>query len=346
MQMERRNIWEAGEYGYPLALGFEPNLMVYLEEEKGSGADDMSQGSAKEKKPVMLVVPGGGYCFASPTEGGIVAKRFTDMEYQTFVLTYTTNPLMAVPLEDQPMRDLSRAIRHIRKHAEVYGIDPDRLAICGFSAGAHLCGSVCVHYRDVAEENPDYAAYSCRPDAAILSYPVITSGAYAHQGSFQALVGKDIEERTQKLREYFSLERHVTSETPPCFIWQTVPDATVPVENSYLFAEACKKQGVPYSHHVFSYGWHGLSLADDTFTAGDFGDPYPMEQMVRTLEAARNDTLPVFISEEEKAEFLEENKGIVAHVCRKISEEFWMPEVAMWPYLAEKWLACQWKSKE
>ena len=142
MQNEKTVIWEDGEYSYPMAFGFVPNIMSYLHEDG-------------EVRPCMLVVPGGGYCVVSPTEGEIVAKRFYEAGYQAFVLTYTTNILMSVPLKTQPMEDLSRAIRYIRKHAGEFCVDPGRVVVCGFSAGGHLCGSVCVHYNDIADKNEE-----------------------------------------------------------------------------------------------------------------------------------------------------------------------------------------------
>lgn len=163
MKREKIVIWEKEEYNYPMAFGFVPNMMAYLH-------DDAAV------RPCMLVVPGGGYCGVSPTEGEIVAKKFYEKGFHTFVLTYTTNLLMQAPLKKQPMKDLSRAIRIIRERAEKERINPHQLVICGFSAGAHLCGSICVHYADVEDENETYKEISNRPDAAILSYPVITSG--------------------------------------------------------------------------------------------------------------------------------------------------------------------------
>ena len=99
-------------------------------------------------------------------------------------------------------------------------------------------------------EDPEeaYQNISNRPDVAILSYPVITSGKYAHRDSFVALFGKEPSE--QEL-DYMSLENHVTKDTPPCFLWQTVTDQTVPVENSYLFAQACAQAGVPLHSMYF-----------------------------------------------------------------------------------------------
>ena len=322
--MEKFNqpIWETKEYNYPMAFGFVPNITAYLHEDE-------------EVRPCIIVVPGGGYCVVSPSEGEIVAKKFYEMGYQTFVLTYTTNLLMAVPLMDQPMKDLSRAIRVVRSNAEKYRINPDKVAVCGFSAGAHLCGSVCVHFEDIKDESEAYQKFSNRPDAAILSYPVITSGEFAHQGSFRALLGQDIYEKSESGQlDYMSLEKHVTPDTSPCFLWQTVDDETVPVENSELFAKACKKQNVPFAHHVFSKGKHGSSLADETWAACQFGEPYTMAQTFGIIEAIKNGTLPV--PEEAKKmllsqfDFTDEN--------REVSHGEVLPEVAMWPELAKKWL--------
>jgi acetyl esterase/lipase len=275
-------VWEAGEYTYPMACGFEPNLMPYLHED---GAD----------RPCLIVCPGGGYAVASPTEGELVAKKFYEKGYNCFVFTYTTNMLMAVPLLDQPMRDLARAVRFVRRNHHRFGIDPARVYICGFSAAGHLCASLCDYFAELTEENPKYADISCRPDGAILSYPVINSGEYAHQDSFRALAGRDIYERTDEeaaaLLDRYSLEKHVSADTPPCFIWQTATDELVPVENSYLYANALKEKGVLFAHHVFSHGQHGLSLADEDWAAGRFGEPYTLEQMNKTMEAIQSGAL-------------------------------------------------------
>lgn len=318
-------IWKTEEYTYPMAFGFVPNITAYLHDEDTA------------IRPCMLVVPGGGYCVVSPTEGEIVAKKFYDMGYQAFVLTYTTNLLMAEPLKDQPMKDLSRAIRLIRSKAESYRVNPEKLMICGFSAGGHLCGSVCVHYQDVEEKSEFYKEFSNRPDAAILSYPVITSGEYAHRGSFQALLGSDVyESDANDGLAYMSLEKHVTQDTPPCFIWQTVTDETVPVENSALFAAACKKQNVPFAYHVFSKGRHGLSLADETWASGEYGEPYTMNQTIATVEAVKRGALPVTEDEKER---LQQRFDFDSENCQKeIPKRTASSEVKIWPELAELWL--------
>ncbi len=231
MKLAPISIWRDSEYAYPMAFGFRPDMVPYIHEDE-------------TVRPCVIVVPGGGYSFVSPSEGELVADRFYDAGYQTFVFTYTTNLLKAAPLMDLPMGELARAVRLVRTRAGEFKADPNRVILCSFSAGGHLCGSLCVHFDGVADPDPVLNAVSPRPDAAILSYPVITSGEYAHRDSFQCLLGRDIYERkdeeARRLLDYYSLENHVTAATPPCFLWQTVTDELVPVENSVLMARALK----------------------------------------------------------------------------------------------------------
>lgn len=100
---------------------------------------------------------------------------------------------------------------------------------------------------------------ACRPDAMILSYPVITSGEFAHRNSFKCLLA----EREEELKDVVSLEKHVTPDTPPTFLWHTWTDELVPVENSLMFAAALRRAGVPCEMHIFGAGQHGLSLCND-----------------------------------------------------------------------------------
>lgn len=125
MKKETYRIWREEEYSYPMAYGFLPKITAYLHE------DGKARGG-------ILVVPGGAYMAVSPTEGELVALKFYEMGYQTFVLTYTTNLLQMEPLKMQPLRDISRAVRYIRKKGEDFAIADGRIAVCGFSAGGHL----------------------------------------------------------------------------------------------------------------------------------------------------------------------------------------------------------------
>ncbi len=310
----RIDLWDEGEYSYPLAFGFKPNMVSYLHD------DGL-------KHPCMIIIPGGGYCVVAPTEGEIVAKKFYKMGYNTFVVTYTTNILFKEPLMDQPMKDVSRAIRLIRNDADKYGIYEDKLTICGFSAGAHLCGSVCVHFDDISDENRELDKINNRPDAAILCYPVITSGEFSHRDSFNALIGEDASE--DKF-EYYSLEKQVTNNTPPTFLWHTATDDLVPVQNSYLYEEALSKAGVKHALHVFSFGHHGLGLADSDWANHRFGEPYTYEQTFRTVEAVKNNLVEV--SDEKREELIRDFSEA------KYFPDVTYPEVSLWPEMADAWI--------
>ena len=317
MRSERIDIWEQEEYSYPAAFGFRPNLRTYLHEDS-------------RVRPCVLVIPGGGYRMAAPSEAEIVAKCFYEKGYHTFVGTYTNNLLGLAPLKLLPLHEISRMVRLIRSRAQEYRIHPEQIVVCGFSAGAHLCGSLCVHWQDV--EDSRYAGVSNRPDGAILSYPVITSGPFAHRDSFTALLG---DHPSDEELDYMSLEKQVTGRTPPVFLWQTVTDETVPVENSYLMAEALRKAGIPFEHHVFPKGAHGLSLSNQDWAERRFGEPYTMEQLVCIAAAARDGRISMS----------REHLGMLDYILHpETAPASLFPanppvkEAAVWPDLADVWM--------
>lgn len=317
--MKKVNLWEQSEYNYAAACGFIPNMQLYFHEDE-------------EVRPCILVAPGGGYAVVSPSEGEIVAKKFYEMGYQTAVVTYTTNLLQMVPLKMQPMKDLMRAIRFMRKHAEELHVDKDKIMLCGFSAGAHACGSVAVHWQEFENmETGEYVSISAKPNAVILSYPVITAGKYAHRDSFTALLGADV---SKEELEYMSLEKQVTENMPPCFLWQTATDELVPVQNSFLFAQALQEKQIPYAFHVFSKGKHGLSLADETWVNEEFGEPYTLEQTFALGKAVTDGTFPV---PEEVKKALEEMSKLFSGETEREKAQV-NKEVSQWPKLADEWI--------
>lgn len=289
----------------------------------------------------MIVVPGGGYCVVSDSEAEIVAKKFYNKGYNVFVVTYTTNTFMTIPLKLQPLKDLSKAIMFVRKKAEKFFIDPNKVIICGFSAGAHLTGSLAVHF-DASELDLDseYVGVSNRPDAVILSYPVITSGEYAHKDSFRALLG---ENASLKELEYMSLEKQVNKDTPPTFLWQAATDDVVPVENSYLYADACKKHGVTFEYHVFGNGGHGMSLANKDWAAGNFGGDYTMQQCYENIQFMIDNNMELPIPFNMMGEMPKGVSGrdIVKEGIKKLVSKMQIqPDkgIAVWPDLAHNWL--------
>lgn len=323
MKEQEYQIYKEGEYTYPASFGFTPFLHAYLHD------DD-------EIRPVMIIAPGGGYRFVSPFEGEIVARTFFEKDWNCFVLTYSVNTLDLAPLNKQPLMDISRAVRFVRKHAMEFHIDPEKLSVCGFSAAGHLCASLSVHYQDIADPDPALDAISNRPQAAILSYSVITSGEYAHRDSFTALLGADASE---EMLDYMSLETQVTENTVPCFLWATATDDLVPVENSYLFSSALKKAKVPYTLHVFTDGNHGLSVATRDWADNKYAPNYTLRQTFSLSQAIKEGKLPA--PSGEQGMFLQFITGIAGGENSSMPEEYKSqpnPEAAVWPDLADQWL--------
>ena len=196
------------------------------------------------KRPSILIFPGGGYYNCSDREAEAISLKFMAKGYNAFILRYTVPSVYPTPLNEAKW-----AIDLIRKNSKEFMIDKNKIAVCGFSAGAHLAGMLSVMYG-----NDDY-----KPNACVLSYPVIDGTDYAHKGSFDNLLGFDADE---ELRKEFSLQYKVTSDTPPTFLWHTADDDTVPVQNSLLYAKALADNNVPFELRIFDKGIHGLSTCE------------------------------------------------------------------------------------
>ena len=317
------SIWEDKEYTNPLPGNFIPNIVAYIHE------DDI--------RDAILIVPGGGYRMTADSEGEIVAKKFYEKGYNTFVLTYTTTLFSNIELGILPLKDIAQAMFFLRCHSEKFQIQPEHIAVCGFSAGGHLCGTLAVHWNDeriCSAIGTD--SQICRPNAVILSYPVITTGKYAHQDSVQVLVG---EKATETEKEYFSVEKQITNQTPSSFIWHTASDDTVPVENSLLYEAACRKSGVSCEMHIFPQGPHGLSLADEVWALGRYDGDYTLDQWFAYMQyyIEREEAFP------QPFQDLQLPKGTNYREYYRNNPQnpqklLPYPLVAIWPELADRWL--------
>jgi len=200
-------------------------------------------------RPCMLICPGGGYNGHAPHEDLPFREFFHSMGCHAAVLRYRLQyPAQPRPLGKGPFLDAEKAMGLLRENATAWQLDPSRIGVTGFSAGAHVAGTLSLH-----------GSPSNRPDAAILCYGVMLSGEKAHQGSIENLCGR---EDRENLKAFFNLPAHVTPQTPPVFLWHTADDAAVPVENSYAMARALAEHGVPHALHVFPKGRHGLGMAE------------------------------------------------------------------------------------
>lgn len=211
------------------------------------------QGALAYEKPLVIVVPGGGYNYLSAREGEPIALKMNALGYHACVLRYSVSPARY----PQALTELAWIVAWVRGNAEQYGIDASHIAVAGFSAGGHLAACLGAFW-----DSPWLAkavgvdGETVKPNALLLGYPVITSGEYAHRGSFEHLCGGD-----GRLASSLSIECAVTNRMPPAFIWHTFDDEKVPVENSLLLAGAMSRAGVPCALHVFSHGEHGSALA-------------------------------------------------------------------------------------
>jgi acetyl esterase/lipase len=249
-------LWPAGAPG---ALGNSeydiPTLTPYL-------ADATNATGA-----AMVICPGGGYGGLAPHEGNDYALWLNQHGVTCFVLKYRLgshgyrHPVM--------LEDAARAVRWVRAHADEYKVDTHRVGIMGSSAGGHLAATLLTHFDAGDASSSDVIErQSSRPDIGILCYAVITMGEFTHEGSKENLLGKN---PSPELVKNLSNELQVTSNTPPCFLWTTFEDKTVPMENTMMFAEALRKNHVPFALHVFEKGGHGMGLA----AKPPFANPHP-----------------------------------------------------------------------
>ena len=201
-----------------------------------------------------IICPGGGYGgLVTGAEGHGIAKWLNGHGISGIVLEYRLPAGRAFV----PLLDAQRSIRTTRASAKDWQIDPAKIGIIGFSAGGHLASTAATHFDDGdANSNDLTARISCRPDFAILVYPVITMGDKVHSGSRQNLLGK---EPSASLIELFSNETQVTVKTPPTFLAHAIDDNVVGIENSRIFYEAMKEKKVPGELLELESGGHGLN---------------------------------------------------------------------------------------
>ena len=240
---------------------------------EGSGKDvcletyilgDVMDGARNRKTPLVLICPGGAYRFTADREAEMVALQFNSMGYQAAVLRYSCAPAVY----PTALCEVAQSVKLIREHAEDWNVDAEKIIVMGFSAGGHLAASYGVFWNESwLTEKMQCDKQLLKPNGLVLCYPVISSKEeIAHQDSIKNLLGESYPE----MKEQVSLEDKVGKHTPKTFLWHTFTDPVVPFWNSFRFAEALGKAGVPMEYHLYPQGGHGLSLANEQ-TANEEG---------------------------------------------------------------------------
>lgn len=227
--------------------------------------DNSKEMDINRKRPMILICPGGGYSFVSSREAEPIAIQMLAMGFHAAILRYSVAPAKF----PTALVQLSKAVAYIRDNHEEMNVLKDKIIVAGFSAGGHLAASLGTFWHEqFLNDIMGVSQEQYKPNGLILSYPVITSGEFAHRGSFQSLLPDNKEELLDKV----SLEKQVSEHTPPTFLWHTFEDGSVPVENSLLFASALRKCNVPFELHIYPRGGHGLALAnEETMSASGNG---------------------------------------------------------------------------
>lgn len=246
---------EAGLSGTRASFS-EPTLTAYC-------PDNAMELGTDHTRPTVLICPGGSYQFVAFREAEPVALAFMARGYNAFVLNYSVAP------QHYPaaLLQLAASVALLRQCTKRFHVNPNALFVAGFSAGGHLAGCLGTMWQQswIAEQL-GVRVKDISPTALILSYPVISLTQFSHRHSCNNLLGNaaDISQKSK-----LSLEQHVSKKTPPTFLWHTIADPVVPVENSLLFANALQANRIPFELHLYPQGGHGLSLCTAETSKGD-----------------------------------------------------------------------------
>lgn len=212
---------------------------------------------ARRSDAAIVIFPGGAYAFRANHEGEGYALMLNGMGVDAFVCDYRVSPNNF----PAPLLDARRAIRTVRECAPTLGIDPQKIAVMGSSAGGHLAALSSTYKAPLAEEKTDDTDnISARPDLQILCYPVIFSDPLiAHLGSYHNLTGTEDDALFRTLDPGLLVD----DQTPPAFMWHTAEDCSVPVANTLRYAELLTARHIPCEIHIFPHGSHGLGCAEN-----------------------------------------------------------------------------------
>ena len=248
---------------------------ISLEKNKNSSAtlttyilQNYPKFSANRTRPLVLVIPGGGYSHYGEREQEAIAIKMNSLGFHAAILHYTLAP-MRFP---DALVDLANAVALIRENAEKWHIKSEKIILCGFSAGGHLAASLGAFWKsDFLKSYISHEAEKIKPNFLCLCYPVVTADEkFCHAGSIENVIGSISDDEAKKIcsslkksgmREVVSIEKNISADFPPTFIWHTLADEAVPAKNTLLLANALYEAGIDCEYHLFNRGKHALALA-------------------------------------------------------------------------------------
>jgi len=266
MQIEQFHLKEL--YPFLCNNDCDPVLTVYAQD------NSLEVFSGENTRPCMVVCPGGSYYAISERESEPIALELLPDGWQVAVLHYSVAGEVKGSWPQQ-LLEVAASMHLIRQNASKWHVDPERLAISGFSAGGHLAASYANYWNHpIVTQKVD----APRPKACVLAYAVLTADINkTHDGTIMYLSGKyDLKDLTEEEIIRYSMEKQVGEQTPPTFLFHTVSDDLVPIENALWYAEALSAHKIPFEVHIYPHGYHGLATANaqtgilDDFAAADW----------------------------------------------------------------------------
>lgn len=266
------DIWVVKE---PLVFENKKNITLWETREDMPYYDDSMNQEARiipyipehqTSKGCVIICPGGGYrALATKKEGFAPAEAFNEEGIAAFVLKYRLAPYDYHAM----LSDVCRAVRFVRYYAEDFGIDPDKIAIMGSSAGGHLAAMNLKHAAEDEQAQDAIDKMEAQADFGILCYAVTTiENDLAHEGTRGGFLGE--ESTDDKLAKKYSAHNDITEEMSPCFVWHCKGDETVPYEGSEQFANAMEEAGIECELHLYENGAHGIGLGEEDPEAGQW----------------------------------------------------------------------------
>ena len=239
--------------------------ILLTDEENGASLDIYVADPIKEfTRKALLILPGGAYVYRSPRETEPVAQAFMPYGYNAFVLHYTVGDDSGKVFPAQ-LIEVATAIKHIKDHAEEYGIDPEELFVAGFSAGGHLAGLAATRWKmeEVYKAVADLPYGYNKPKGVMMIYPAVNSrcsNCERYSQAFGTLFG--CKEPSDEQLDSVSIDFYVDADSVPVFVMHTFNDKVVDVRNVMLLGTAYANAGIPFEMHVYPDGPHGLSVAN------------------------------------------------------------------------------------